>query len=248
METEAINKIENTVTIGEMVAKDYRKAEVFKKFGFDFCCGGNKTLDMACSEKGININEVNNALEILDDKQQQSSQDFSSLELDQLIDHIINNHHKYINEALPLLDEFSAKVARVHGDVHPEVIEISDHYQAIANELRMHMNKEEAILFPYIGQIAVAKRNNETLSPPPFGTVRNPINMMEMEHISAGNSMAAINELSNDYTPPTDACNTYRVLFGKLKEFEDDLHQHINLENNILFPKAIKLEEELTSK
>lgn len=247
MKTQEVNRIENALTIGEMVAKDYRKAEVFKNFGFDFCCGGKKTLDVACNEKGISITEVNEALQILDNKQQQSSQDFNNLELDHLIDHIINTHHKYINEALPLLDEFSTKVARVHGDAHPEVIEITDHYQAVADELRMHMHKEETILFPYIRQIAVAKRNNESLPPPPFGTVSNPINMMEMEHDSAGNKLAVIKELSNDHTPPVDACNTYRVLYGKLKEFEEDLHQHIHLENNILFPKAIKLEEELIS-
>ena len=247
METQEVNKDKTTATIGEIVAKDYRTAEVFKKFDLDFCCGGKKSLETACSEKGINAAELKEALAALDKEQKDPPQDFNAMELDGLIDHIINTHHKYVTEALPLLDEFSAKVARVHGDANPEVIEIANHYREVANELRMHMHKEEGILFPYIVQLAKANRNNDPIAPSPFGTVRNPINMMESEHDSAGGSMAAIKELSTDYTPPEHACNTYRVLYAKLKEFEGDLHQHIHLENNILFPKAIKLEEKLLS-
>ncbi len=236
----------NEASIGEMVAQDYRKAEVFKKFGIDFCCGGKDSLDKTCNRKGIDIAEVTLALKELDEQQDQRHlQDYNSWELDFLIDYIINTHHKYVSEALVLLDEFSAKVARVHGDFHPEVVEIANHYQAVANELRMHMQKEEGLLFPYIKQMVNAKRNGETQSPPPFGTVKNPITMMEMEHESAGGNLEAISELSNGYNPPPEACNTYRVLYAKLQEFEQDLHQHIHLENNILFPKAIELEAEL---
>ncbi len=245
MQIQETNQKKTNATIGEIVSQDYRTAQVFKKFGLDFCCGGKKSIETACNEKGINTAELNEALEALDKEQKESLQDFNVMELDKLIDHIINTHHVYVKESLPLLDEFSVKVVRVHGDANPEVVKIADHYHAVANELRMHMHKEEAILFPFIGQIAVAKRNNETLSPPMFGTVRNPIRMMESEHDSAGDAMAAIKELSNNYAPPAHACNTYRVLFAKLQEFENDLHQHIHLENNILFPKAIKLEEEL---
>lgn len=247
METQEISKNKNAATIGEMVAEDYRKAEVFKKFGLDFCCGGKKSIESACNEKGINAVELNEALDALDKEQKEFSQDVNKMDLDELIDHIINTHHKYVINSLPILGEYSAKVAKVHGNTNPEVLEIADQYQYIANELRAHMHKEEGILFPYIRQIAIAKRNNESLSPPPYGTVRNPINMMEEEHDSAGNTMAAIKKLSNDYSPPEHACNTYHVLYAKLKEFEEDLHRHIHLENNILFPKAIKFEAELLS-
>lgn len=247
MATLEIDKNKNTATIANMVAEDYRKAEVFKKFGLDFCCGGKKSLENACIDNGIDLIELNEALEAVDNEQKESVQDFNSMELDDLIEHIIEKHHKYVNAALPMLDEFSIKVARVHGNANPEVIEIASHYQAVAMELRIHMQKEEVILFPYIRQIAEAKRNHEPLSVPLFGSVRNPVSMMESEHESAGNALEAIKELSNDFTPPGYACNTYRVLFAKLKEFDDDLRQHIHLENNILFPKAIMFEDELRS-
>ena len=247
MKVQEVNKKDTSTTIGEIVAKDYRTAEVFKKFGLDFCCGGKKSVSSVCNEKGINIAELNEALQALDKKEKSPFQDFNQMELDDLISHIVNTHHKYVAEALPLLDEFSSKVARVHGNANPEVVEIASHCQTVANELRTHMHKEETILFPYIRQITAAKRNNKSLSPPMFGTVKNPINMMEAEHDSAGNNITAIKELSNNYSPPAHACNTYRVLYAKLQEFENDLHQHIHLENNILFPKAIKLEEELLS-
>ena len=244
MEIKSAKKGENNLTISEMVTEDYRRAEVFKKFGFDFCCGGKKTLNEACSEKGVNITDVAEALKVLDNQERHVSHDYDKWELDTLVDHIVETHHKYVNEALPLLDEFSTKVAKVHGNVHTEVVAISQYYQAIANELRMHMHKEEFILFPYIRQMAATKRNNEQLPPPAFGTIKNPIQMMETEHDSAGSTMEMIKNLSNNYTPPENACNTYRVLYAKLKEFEEYLHKHIHLENNILFPKAIRMEDE----
>lgn len=243
VETPEINT--STITIGEMVAEDYRKAEVFKKFGLDFCCGGKKSIETACSEKGVDLPALTQALQALDLKEKNPVQDFNKMELDDLANYIIKTHHKYVAESLPLLDQFSTKVARVHGNANPEVVEIARQYQTIANELRNHMHKEEAILFPYIAQIAVAKRNNTPLPPCPFGTVKNPINMMEMEHEEVGANAASIQELSNNYTPPEHACNTFRVLYAKLNEFEQDLHQHIHLENNILFPKAIQFEKEL---
>ena len=144
-----------------------------------------------------------------------------------------------------MLDEFSAKVARVHGEAHPEVVEISDLFLKMSEELSFHMHKEESIVFPFIAQITVAKHNDEPLESPPFGSIQYPINKMEAEHEEAGDIMAKIQELSSNYTPPEYACNTYRVLYAKLNEFAENLYQHIHLENNILFPRAIKLEKEL---
>ena len=153
-------------------------------------------------------------------------------------------HHKYVADNIPLLREFTAKVARVHGEAHPEVVEIARLFEAVAAELEQHMMKEENILFPYIKQLAQADSSRQ-ITPPPFGTVGNPIRMMEMEHENAGNILKKIGELSGGFVPPPDACNTYRVSYLKLREFEADLHQHIHLENNILFPKAIELESRL---
>ncbi len=245
MDTKEAIDMASTKTVGEMVAEDYRTAEVFKQFGIEFCCGGKITLEKTCQKRGIDINAVQDALEKLDQKDDLSVHDYINWDLDKLIDHIVNTHHSYVNAALPLLEEYSAKVAKVHGNGNPEVIEIYQNLQAITHELKAHMHKEEAILFPYIRKMVVADRYNENLTPPPFGSVQSPIEMMESEHTSAGNTLESIKELSDDYTPPKHACNTYRVLYAKLKEFESDLHQHIHLENNILFPKAIELESEL---
>lgn len=236
---------ETSSSIGELVAKDYRKAEIFRKFGLDFCCGGHKTVKEACEKKGVNYIEVENELLKVEQQQNDNTENFNEWELDFLADYIINKHHKYVSSAVVLLNELSSKVARVHGDVHPELIEIERNYVQVANELTAHMQKEEVVLFPYIKQMVQNKRNGNPFEKSSFGTIKNPIHMMESEHVSAGECMESIRTLSNNFTLPSDACNSYRVLFGKLEEFEKDLHQHIHLENNILFPKAIQMEKEL---
>jgi regulator of cell morphogenesis and NO signaling len=232
-------------SIGELVSQDWRKAEVFKKYGIDYCCGGKRTIAEACNQKGIDTSNVETDLQNIDTRNYGTGNNFNSWELDFLADYIINVHHKYVAEATPFLDELSKKVARVHGDNHKELIEIEEHTQAVINELTQHMRKEEMILFPYIKELVRAKKDETPLAPSPFGTIANPIHMMEAEHTSAGGGMAAIEELSNHFTPPADACMSYQVFFAKLQEFQQDLHQHIHLENNILFLKAIKLEAEL---
>lgn len=245
MEVQDIDMKESGATIAEIVVQDYRTAQVFKKFGLDFCCGGKKSISKACEEKSIDKDALIDALQAIGKQDEKNEEKVESWNLDVLVDHIITKHHNYVTEAIPALDEFSAKVARVHGDANPEVIEIASLYQMIAEELRMHMHKEEVILFPYIKQLAAAKENQDTIAAPGFGTIENPIKMMEAEHDSAGDIMGKIHQLSSNFTPPDHACNTYRVLFSMLKEFEEDLHRHIHLENNILFPKAIALEQEL---
>lgn len=230
-------------SIGELVAKDLRKAEVFKKFNIDFCCGGKKTLSQVCNDKQINIKDVESELEKLDSTSESVSQNYNEWSLDFLVDFIINTHHKYVKNSLPILLEYTAKVAKVHGKEHLEVVAIYDLFKEASDELNLHMMKEETILFPYIKQLVNEKNSvNEGCS---FGTVKNPIRMMEHEHDVVGNIFKTIRELSNDYAPPEDACTTYKLSYKKLEEFENDLHQHIHLENNILFPKSIKLESEL---
>ncbi len=238
---------EKPLTIGELVTEDFRKAEIFSKFGLDFCCGGAKSLKEACEEKGIDEKEVETALTEVESQDKNRQQDFNSWELDFLIDFILNIHHKYVRESVNMLSEVSEKVANVHGENHPEVIRIAALFEIIANELDMHMQKEENILFPYIRKLVVAKRENSVMEPSPFGSVEAPISMMESEHVAVGGSMDEINHLSNGFIPPEDACSSYRALYKKLNEFEQDLHKHIHLENNILFPKAIQLEKELLS-
>ncbi|HQZ24340.1 MAG TPA: iron-sulfur cluster repair di-iron protein [Flavobacterium sp.] len=238
--------IQENQIIGELVAKDYRTASVFKKYGIDFCCQGNRTIDEACQKKNIDSKSVVNDLDAIIQAQGENTTDYKSWPLDLLADYIEKKHHRYVvektAEILPYLD----KICRVHGERHPELFEINEHFNKTAGELAMHMKKEELILFPFVRKLAQAKQEGSNVVAPPFGTVQNPIEAMMQEHTNEGDRFRKIEELSNNYTPPQDACNTYGVTLGLLKEFEQDLHLHIHLENNILFPKAIELEKELS--
>nr|WP_294895237.1 iron-sulfur cluster repair di-iron protein [uncultured Pedobacter sp.] len=231
-------------TIGEMVAKDFRKAQVFKKFGIDFCCGGKKTLKEVCDKKGIDIAEVEKELNSFKEIES-TAFDFDRWELDFFVDYIINTHHKYVKESLPFMTELSNKVARVHGENHPELIEVAKTFNSLAKDFGLHLMKEENILFPYIKELVSAKKEGRKLSNAPFGKVNNPTQMMETEHEKAGEDMQAIRTLTNNFELPQGACNSYQILFKKLAEFENDLFNHVHLENNILFPKAIALEKEI---
>lgn len=235
---------ESEPTIGELVAKDFRKAEIFKKFNLDFCCGGKKTIAQACNDKKVDIMEIENELNKIDTQGAQTSHKFDDWELDFLVDYILNTHHKYVKNAIPILLDYTSKVAKVHGQEHPEVITIANKFHEAADELNGHMCKEEQILFPYIKQLVSAKSNKSSIPGSVFETIKNPINMMEHEHDVVGDIFKTIRELSNNYAAPEDGCTTYKVSYLKLKEFEEDLHQHIHLENNILFPKSIKLENQ----
>lgn len=235
---------EKETTIGELVAKDYRKAQVFKKFGIDFCCGGKKTLSEVCNKKGIDIHRVEDELKNVDQQSLRTGDNYQNWELDFMCDYIINTHHNYVRESIPFLSEISQKVARVHGEHHPELVKVAEVFAGIAADLSMHLMKEENILFPYIKEMVLAKKTGMPLPQAQFGQVANPITVMEQEHEGAGEDLSEIRELTNNYDVPADACTSYRILFKKLEEFEDDLHQHVHMENNILFPKAIELEKQ----
>ena len=237
--------IEKDSKIGEIVAENFRAAQVFEKYGLDFCCGGKKTLGEACTGKGVNPDELIKTLSQIGGVSRAMA-DFNSWTLDFLIDYIINNHHSYVMRSLPVITEHAEKVSSKHGENHEEVTVIAELFSNIKTELEAHLQKEERMLFPYIKSLVELERKEEEAPYAPFGTIENPIKMMEIEHDGAGNIMAEINSLSSSYTPPNDACSTYRVLYQELKEFEDDLHVHIHLENNILFPKAIELEKKLS--
>lgn len=227
--------------IGELVADNYRYAGVFKNVGIDFCCNGNRTIEQACEAKKIDSDSLMKNLENAANEFQQESIDFKSWPLDLLADYIEKRHHRYVEQKIPEIKPFLAKIAKVHGGRHPELLEVEKLFLESAGELTKHMKKEELILFPYIRDLVKAKASGgETFAP--FGTVKNPIKMMMDEHDTEGERFRQIAALTDNYTPPADACNTYRVSFSLLKEFEEDLHLHIHLENNILFPKAIDLE------
>lgn len=234
-------------TIKSIVTNDFRAAAIFEKYSLDFCCKGGVTIDQACSERNIDATSVYAELAQLANATLENMPHFSEWPIDELIDYIVNVHHKYVRESIPVIYAHTQKVAAVHGNNHPEVVDIARHFEAVASELQSHMMKEEQMLFPFIKSLVTAKRNNRASIIPPFGTVQNPIRMMEAEHRVAGDELYEVRSLSKNYNPPEDACTTYRVSFKELQQFEQDLHQHVHLENNILFPKAIALEQELMS-
>jgi regulator of cell morphogenesis and NO signaling len=231
--------------IRDVVAGDFRTAAVFQKYGLDFCCGGERPIADAAIAKGVDPDAIVADLEAIAATPAGATPKFNTWPPDLLIDYIVANHHSYVRETMPVILLHVEKVARVHGMNHPETIEIAASFRKVAAELTQHMQKEEMVLFPYIKALHIARSAGAVAPHAPFGTVANPIAMMELEHRNAGDEMATIRELSNGYTPPEDACTTYRVAFQELHAFELDLHQHVHLENNVLFPTALALESAL---
>ncbi|UFH34415.1 iron-sulfur cluster repair di-iron protein [Flavobacterium acetivorans] len=233
-------------TIGQYVAKDFRTAAIFSKYKIDFCCKGNRTIEEACENKNLDshliLDEINSVLA----SKNENSIDFESWPLDLLVDYIEKTHHRYVEEKTQVLLPFLDKLCNVHGAVHPELFEINELFKGCAGELAQHMKKEELILFPFIKKMVKATITDELIEQAHFGSVENPIAMMKHEHEAEGDRFVKIATLTNNYTPPADGCNTYQVTFAMLQEFEQDLHKHIHLENNILFPKAAALEKKFS--
>lgn len=232
-------------TIGTFVTEDFRTANVFQKYGIDFCCRGGRTIAEVCEKNKISPEELLSDLKDITSTHNGETIDFQSWPLDLLADYIEKTHHRYVESHIQPLLQFLDKLCKVHGGNHPELFEIFENFQASAGELTAHMKKEELVLFPFIRKMINNKLSQQDTEKPHFGSVQNPIAMMMQEHDNEGVRFRKIAALTNNYTPPADACNTYRVAFSLLKEFEADLHKHIHLENNILFPKAVALENTL---
>ena len=231
-------------TIGQIVADDFRTAAIFKKHGIDFRCKGGRTIEEACDKKGVAPSALINELESLP-KGNSNEVDVRDWPLDLLANYIVLIHHQYVRDKTSMLLQFLDKLCRVHGDRHPELFEINRIFNESARDLASHFQKEENVLFPFIESLVKAQQSGEPLGEIHFGTVENPIAMMMHEHSVEGDRFEEIVKLTNVYTPPADACNTYKVTYAMLQEFEKDLNRHIHLENNILFPKAIALEKQL---
>jgi regulator of cell morphogenesis and NO signaling len=234
----------NKLTLSEIVNSNFKAAAVFEKYNLDFCCGGNVRVSEACAKKGLSTDGIIKELRLLE-KVNNVEDKFHEWDLDFLIDYIVHNHHAYINKMIPVLSTHTQKIATVHGKNHPELLETASIFSRVYKDLRQHMMKEEQILFPFIKQLVFSKRKGTKSEAPFFGTVKNPIRMMEAEHQAAGDEMYGIRNLTTNYNIPEDACNTYRVTMQELKDFEQDLHKHVYLENYILFPKSVELEAEL---
>ncbi len=236
--------ITEQTTVGEVAGSIPGSIPLFQEYQIDFCCGGGRTVSEVCREKGISFDQFLKRVTEAGESQRDSrlSEDWTAAPLSELIAHIVGRHHAYLNSELPRLAAMLAKVVGVHGSRHPEsLLPLQTIYGKMKDELEQHMWKEENILFPMIEQMEAAKVEGKIVEAIP---VRGPIQVMEMEHESAGHALREIRRLTSDFQAPQDGCATYRALFEGLKAFEADMHQHIHLENNILFPRAAKLQSE----
>ena len=239
--------MENLMTknIGEIVAQNYRAAQIFKDHKIDFCCKGNRSVQEVAHKNNLDTQQLLNEIEKVGQEANDDHIDFNSWPIDLLADYIEKKHHRYVETQIPILNQYLTKLCRVHGDRHPELLEINEHFNKSAGELAMHMKKEELIVFPAVRKMLQSKQMGSAMPNMHYGSIKNPIQTMMDEHENEGDRFRIIAELSNSYSPPSDACKTYKVAFALLSEFERDLHKHIHLENNILFPKAIAMEKEI---
>lgn len=234
-----------TKSIGRIVAEDYRTAQVFRDHGIDFCCKGNRDITEVAQKHSLDPDILIEEIEAIKLREHSDQIDFNSWPLDLLADYIEKKHHRYVEEKTAVLKQYLDKLCRVHGGRHPELHEIAGHFNQASAALAMHMKKEELVLFPAVRKMVAATISGAAMKTPHFGSVNNPIKQMMDEHETEGDRFREIQRLSDNYSPPEDACSTYRVTFSLLREFEEDLHRHIHLENNILFPKAVSLENKL---
>jgi len=232
------------LTLGEIVKENYKAAAILEKYSLDFCCMGEQNFLEACKVSNLAPSLVIHELQQIREEQGDGS-DFNSWPLDLLVDYVCQRHHAYVEEKTPLLNGYLDKVSEVHGANHPELHEIKRIFLEIGGELTVHMKKEEFVLFPFIKKLERARGTKLPVSSPLFGTVSNPVSMMKTDHAVEGEKFKRIAALTNNYKLPPDACNTYALTYQLLKEYERDLHMHIHLENNILFPKAVELEKEI---
>lgn len=225
-------------TVRELVLESPNATRVFETMGIDYCCGGQRSLSEACATARVPVEEV---LQRLDDSRGEAAyegaHDWQKASLTEIIRHIVNTHHEYVKQEVPRLEKLLAKVVSVHGGNHPELLQIQSTFHSLGEELSSHLMKEEQILFPWIVQTESGEAPASC-----FGSVGNPIRMMMFEHDNAGAALREIRSASGDFTLPDDACISYETLYQALQAFEADLHQHIHLENNILFPRALELE------
>lgn len=229
--------------VGTLVVSRPARANVFERFGIDYCCGGKRPLDEVCAERGLDLDKIRQALKACDEANESLEEtDWAKASLVELADHIVRTHHDFLREELPRLATLLDKVATVHGGRHPEMPVCRDIFWSFKAGLEAHMQKEETILFPLMRVL-----ESEThVTPFHCGSIANPIRVMESEHDHAGDALAQMRELTNGFRAPPDGCTTFAVLMHGLKRLEADMHQHVHKENNILFPRALELERKIT--
>lgn len=229
--------------LGDIVTEDLRAAAVMERFGLDYCCGGQRSLGKACQAKSIDPDAVLSALEALGPASDSSTLPTEWRELDALTRHVVDTHHRYVRTSVPAINASLEKLVGAHGARHPELSQIRGTFSVLGDELLAHMMKEEMMLFPAIDDIARRLRGESSDGPGMFDTVMHPVRVMEDDHQEAGQLLTQLRSLTGgSYDPPTDGCGTYRACFAELRRFEEDLHRHIHLENNVLFKGALEAE------
>jgi len=237
--------INTGMTVREVALELPQSTRLFEQLKIDYCCRGNRPLAEACASAGV---DVDNVIEMLAEvKQSEDTLDFQNASLPELIRHILDTHHVFTKSEMERMQALIVKVLGAHGANHPELIQLGELWQRLCADLKPHMFKEEQILFPYMLALVKAAEQKRGAPFAPFGSVNNPIRMMMREHDGAGEILRELRALTSDYKAPADACMSYQTLYDALENFERDLHQHIHLENNILFPKAFAMENALTT-
>ncbi len=230
-------------TIREIALEMPQTTKIFEELKIDYCCGGNKNLNEACESANVSAEVVAEKISALSAAEGNSESDFSDqISPSKLIDSIVEKHHVFTRDEFKRLTPLLEKVVGKHAEKHPELNDVKAIFVELSNDLIPHMQKEEMVLFPYIKNLEVSELTGQSVSPPPFGTVQNPIRMMQYEHDNAGDILKRMREQTNDYSTPEGACPSFKALYFGLEELEKDLHHHIHLENNILFPKAVTIE------
>lgn len=236
--------ISSEMTVREVAARVPESTRLFETLKIDYCCGGNRPLTEACASAGVEVDNVMARLSALGTSAASDSatMDFQKLSLAELITHIVETHHVFTKSEMSRIQALVEKVIGAHSANHPELLKIGELFQRLCADLKPHMFKEEQVLFPYIAAMEQAETQHQPVPFAPFGTVRNPIRMMMMEHDTAGDILRELRAVTSDYRVPSDGCISYQTLYQALEGLEKDLHQHIHLENNILFPKAVVIE------
>lgn len=236
--------INTNTLVSEIVSDNYNTASLFNRYGIDFCCNGNRSLGAVATEQKLSLEDLIAELtSILE--QSAPDQNYQDWELDFLCDYIYQTHHIYVEKQSEEISMYLDKICKVHGEAHPELFEVRSLFKGAVGDLAIHMKKEELILFPYIKTLVKASKTKVPLERPPFGSIDNPIHMMHEEHDNEGERFRKIAALTDNYTIPEDGCHTYMLTYNLLKAFEADLHKHIHIENNILFKRAVRLEQDL---
>jgi regulator of cell morphogenesis and NO signaling len=241
--------INSSMTVREVALELPQSTRLFERLKIDYCCGGNRPLTEACASIGVEVGEVMEMLESASQAEPQGNgaMDFQKLTLSELIAYILDTHHVFTKHEMDRLELLARKVISVHGENHPELHKVGALFDALCADLKPHMFKEEQILFPHILALVQAANQNQPAPFAPFGTVNNPVRMMMLEHDAAGEILRELRTTTSEYSTPADGCISYRTLYEALEAFEKDLHQHIHLENNILFTRAIELEAQLAA-